>query len=79
MHKKVTFKEPSGFMVECILFLRSHDSGNFHPIEKNKISEFKFGSPLSKTESTSEIEQKAFVLLLIEHLLSMICDSVAIA
>ena len=44
MHKKVKFKRPSGFMVECILPFNSYNSGNFHSIEKNKISKSKLRS-----------------------------------
>ena len=66
MHKKVKFKGPSGFMVECILSFNSHNSVNVHPIEKNMVSKFKLGSRLFKAKSISEIEQKTFVLLLIK-------------
>ena len=61
MHKKVKFKGSSGFMVECIfLSFNSHNSGNFHLIEENKISKSKLGSCLLKTKSILEIEQMVF-------------------
>ena len=41
----------------------SHNSGNFHRIQKSKMSKPNLGSRLCKTE----IEQKALVLLLIKH------------
>ena len=53
---------PSGFMVECIFVFDSHNTGNFHQIEKNKISKTELGSLLSKPKSVSEIEQTDFVL-----------------
>ena len=53
MDKEIKFEGPSGFLV-----------GNFHPNEKN-IS--KFGFLLSNAKNISEIEQKAFVLLLIKR------------
>ena len=56
---KLKFKRPSGFMAECIFVFNSHNSGNFHSIEKNDISKSKLGSRLSKTKGISEIEQKA--------------------
>ena len=62
MHKKAKFKGPFGFMVECILSFNSYNSGNFHSMEKNKISKSKLGFCLSKTKRILEIEQKAFVL-----------------
>ena len=49
MHKNLKFKGPSGFMIVCIFVFNSRNSGNFDSIEKNKISESKLGSPLSKT------------------------------
>ena len=51
----------------AFLFCNSHNSDNFHSIEKNKISKSKLESCLSKTKSISEIEQEAFVLLLIKR------------
>ena len=63
MYRKVKFKRPSGFMVECFFVFNSHDCSNFHSIEKNKISKSKSGSHLSKLNSISIIQQKAFVLL----------------
>ena len=67
MYKKVKFKGASGFMVDCILSFNLHNSGIFHSIEKNKIPKSKLGSRLPKTKGISEIEQKAFVLLLIKR------------
>ena len=49
IYLEIKFKGPSGFMVECILYFNSHNSGNFHPNEENKISKSKLGSPLSNT------------------------------
>ena len=66
MKKKVEFKGPPGFMVDCILSFNSHNSGNFRLIEKSKISKSNLGSRLSKAKSILEIKQKAFVLLLIK-------------
>ena len=44
MHKDVKFRGPSGFLVKCsFVFSNSHNSGNFHPKEKNKISKSKLG------------------------------------
>ena len=45
----------------------SRNSGNFHSIEKNKISTSELGFRLSKRKSISEIEQKAFVPSLIKR------------
>ena len=53
-------------MVECIFVFNLLNSGRFHLIEKNKISEAKLGSRLSKTRSIPEVEQKALVQLLIK-------------
>ena len=52
MQKEVKFKGASGFMVECFLSFtsNSHNSGNFHLNEKNKISESKLESHLSQTK-----------------------------
>ena len=67
MHKEVKFKGTSGSWLSVLLSCKSHNSGNFHPDEKNKISKSKLGSPLSNTKDILEIKQKAFVLLLINH------------
>ena len=45
----------------------SHNFVNFHPSEKNKILKSKLGHPLSSTRNIPEIEQKAFVPLLIKR------------
>ena len=37
INKEVKFKG-TGFMVSALLFFNSHNFGNFHPNEKNKIS-----------------------------------------
>ena len=48
MQKEVKFKGASGFMVECARLFFASNSGNFHSNEKNKISESKFASRLSR-------------------------------
>ena len=65
MHKKVKFKGPSG--LSAFLFFNSHNFDNHYSNEKNKISKSKLGCCLFKTKSISEIEQKAFFLLLIKR------------
>ena len=47
MHKKVKFKGPLVSWLNALLSFNSHNSGNFHSIEKNKISKSKLGSLLS--------------------------------
>ena len=64
MHKEVKFNGPSGFKTALLSF-NFHNSGNFHPNEKNKISKSKLWSHLIKTKNISEIKPKAFVLVLI--------------
>ena len=54
-------------MVKDILSFNSHNSGYFRLIKIKKISKSKLGSCLSKTKGISEIEQNAFVLLLIKR------------
>ena len=54
--------------LSALLCFNSHNSGNFHPNEKNKISKSMLESPLSNTkENISEIKQKTFVLFLIKR------------
>ena len=59
-------KDPLVSWLCALLSFNSHNSDNFHLNEKNEIS--KLGSPLSNTKNISEMKQKAFVLLLIEHM-----------
>ena len=66
MHKNVKFKGPLVSWLSAFLSFNSHNSGNSHSIEKNKISQSKLGACLSRTKRISEIKQKAFVLLLIK-------------
>ena len=73
VNKEVKFKTPSGFMVEYTFIFNSHNSGNFHSTEKNKLSKSNLGSRLSKTKSITEIEQKVSVLLLIKR--STVCGT----
>ena len=42
----------------ALLSSNSHNSGNFHPNDKNKIPKSKLGSPLSSTKNISEIKQR---------------------
>ena len=65
MQKEVKFKGASGFMVECSFVFYSHNSGNFHSNEKNKIPESKLESRLSKTKNNFRNQTKDFPLLLI--------------
>ena len=67
IHKEKNSKDPLVSWLTALLSFNSHNSGNFHPNDKNEISESKSGSPLSNTRNISEIKQKAFVLLLIKR------------
>ena len=66
INKERKFKGPSGSWLSALLSFNAHNSGNFHPNDKNEISKSMSGSPLSNTRNISEIKQKAFVLLLIK-------------
>ena len=50
MHKKVKYKGSSGSCLVVFLSINSHSSGDFHSIEKNKISKSKQEFRLPKTE-----------------------------
>ena len=67
MHKEVKFKDSLVSWLSARFSFNSHNSGNFHLNEINKISKSKLRSPLSNTKIISEIEQKTFVLLLIKR------------
>ena len=63
MQRKVKFKGASGFMVDNNYFNNNyHSSGNFHSNEKNKMSESKSKSHLSKTKNNFRNQTKGFPL-----------------
>ena len=53
--------------LSALLSFNSHNSGDFHLNEKNKISKSKLRSPSSTTKNISEVEQRASVLFLIKR------------
>ena len=64
--RRQTSKDSLVSWLTAPLFYNSHNSGNFHSIEKNKIPKSKSGSRLSKSKSISD-RTKVFALLLIKR------------
>ena len=60
-------KELTGIIVDCILVSDSSKSVDICPIFKNEMSKSMFMSHLTETKEIQNIEQKAFVLLLIKR------------
>ena len=66
-------------MTKCpgssIKIIHEYEAGNFHLIEKTKISKSKSGSYLSKTISISEIEQKACLCSIVDQARDLCWDT----